>query len=349
VRGSETANLPALFFHGRSTGQADMAQFVQAMGGQQQARDALQGYAIYDALRHATDPGTTKVNPAKLRKWLDQHSEALKHFPGLRLRLAGVSTMQQHVDEAVSTSGLMLRDFDRTAFAQLAGHTDATEAVGRLFSGGNSLARVRQVMNGIGDDARALAGFRRAIVDQALSPRVSQTTAIDAAGEFKDSPAAMIKFLRNNRRALSEVFSAKQLDTLDRVLTDIKSGQAVTTAGSPTGSATKQNQSVGYFLGQAANGAAGASRMSIVGRVAGNLAKAVKGLVMNGDGGPNEMIDRLIEEAMADPTLASELVRKVTPARANSISQDLADRLMVTSAVSGVTTQREPERRAQGR
>ncbi|MEM8971066.1 MAG: hypothetical protein AAGD43_03270 [Pseudomonadota bacterium] len=349
VRSSETGNLPALFFNGRATSEANMAQFVEAMGGRAQARDALQSYAIFDALKNATEPGTATINPTKLRKWIDRHGAALKHFPGLRMRLASVSTMQEHVNEALSTSGIMLRDFDRTAFAQLAGHTDATEAVGRLFSGGNSLARVRQVMSGIGDNERALAGFRRAIVDHALSPRVAKTTSIDAAGEFKDSPAAMIKFLRNNRRALSEVFSAKQLETLDRVLTDIKSGQAVTTAGSPTGSATKQNQSVGYFLGQAANGAAGASRMSIVGRVAGNLAKAARGLVMNGDGGPNEMIDRLIEEAMVDPALALELVRKATPARANSVSQDLADRIMVTGAVSGITTRQESERRAQGR
>lgn len=246
--------------------------FLQAMGGRPQAREALQERIRLDFLHHVVDPGTGKINPQAYARWRRDREHALAMFPELRAPFENAAAAQRVANEVRRDTDVIRRDPERRARllgdravgelneaerAQAAMLHEAKQtrkqwqkATASLYLKGNDIDRVSRgiiassrreekinaVLKEIGHDPIAKQGFIRSMWDAALDK--FSVSALDA----NENPTVMARkirhFMLENEGWMRQLFGAekmKVLETAKKALARIEiSGKSPQPGGSDT-------------------------------------------------------------------------------------------------------------------
>lgn len=313
------------FFNAGRTSRTDVQQFLAAAGDREKAVQALKEYAAGDLKRAATGADGA-IDPAKWRKWMDQHVAALRPFPELMRQMDSVGKAQSLVATVGRQADDAVRAFEASPAGKLVGDRDPDRAFAQILQGGNVTAGLRQLVRLAKGDAGQV---RRAAVDYLLRS-IENPGSVDAAGEVGLSTAKMARTVDKLAGPLQEsgLFGADHVSALRKVVEDMRRGVYAQNAGRAVGSNTYQNLSAASVLGQIGLGRLAESTLfaSTVGRPVAFLLRI-----------PDQEVRRLIADAMLDPNFALQLARRATPDRMEWVARSLNRRLTATAA--GATAQ----------
>jgi hypothetical protein len=222
---------------------------------------------------------------------------------------------------------------------------DVTKTVGSILTGKNSTEGMQQLAQAAARSPEAVQGLRQAVVDHISGKLVSNTEAGTSGTNLLKSDQFQT-FVRQNRGALSQVFSPEEMATLDRISADLKRANRSTTAVKlPGGSNTAQdlhgmqahdpNATVlDRVISEASAAAAGAA----VGHAAGAGLGWMGAKVANAFRASGlKKADDLVSEAMLNPELARDLLRKAPPKPDSGQSIALASRLRRIAMAAAAT------------
>ena len=301
------ANIASRFFKPGATGGETAQEFINAVGTNPNAREALENYIQQDLLSSATNPVTGEITDRKLKSWLHKYRPALKKL-GLEDKFKSVETARESLDDALE----MKTAFDKSVASKILDN-DIDEAVKKVFEGGKLNKKARALMNKVKHDPKAVSGLQNAMIDHIIDS--SQTTAVDAFGEKIISMAGVDKTFRKLRPAINIVFkdSPNKLKALDTYRSALRIMQRGKTSPLGGGSDTAENII-----------AAMASKSGLAhGKIA-TIAKAViKPLLDMGDAHVNLLLNR----AAFDPEFAYTLMQAAKGAPVDMIERKLKGHL----------------------
>lgn len=323
LRPDET--VAARFFNASKTSRTDVQQFLAAAGDREKAVQALKEYAASDLKRAATGADGI-IDPAKWRKWMDQHVAALRPFPELMAKMNSVGRAQELVNVVGRQADDAARAFEASPAGKLVGDRDPDRAFAQIIQGGNVTAGLRQLVRMTKGDAGQV---RRAAVDYLLRS-IENPGSVDALGEVGLSTAKTARLVDRLAGPLQEsgLFSADHVAALRKVVEDMRRGVYAQNAGRAAGSNTYQNLSAASVLGQIGLGRLAESTLfaSTIGRPVAFLLRI-----------PDQEVRQLIAQAMLDPDFALQLARRATPDRMEWVARSLVRRAAATAA--GATAQ----------
>jgi hypothetical protein len=182
---------------------------------------------------------------------------------------------------------------------------DPVRAIDRVLDSGSRVQDMRALRDLVSSDPAAVSGLRRSFID-AWQARTT-TTAPDAAGNFRQSPAAAERFWREHADVARVIFKPEEVGMFDNIARDFASGNRVNTVGKAVGSNTFQNATTAMVLGQITGGTLDPLMME---RMLGGTAGRVLRLIY---GGAERQVQDLVYQAMLDPEVGRALVAKATP------------------------------------
>lgn len=203
----------------------------------------------------------------------------------------------QQVDD-VRTTGTLAQGFRSSPAGRfLTGDLDA--AVKSTLGAPDSANRLQSLAMSVGDDPQAVAGLRRAIIDNFRASARSKV-AEDTMGNPNLVAAGSARWLESNREALRGILTPDQLgglETITRALKD-QARTATKVAGSDTGRNIATQNIVESLLWKGMGDAA-------------IMAPLRKTLNLVYSGGSEKIADRLAE-VMLDPQVAAALMQRPT-------------------------------------
>lgn len=308
------SEVPAAYFNATRGGPDDAAKFIQALGDRPRAVTALQDHAVNDVRAYATNPDGT-INPDRWRAWMDRHAGALRQFPELRQQLDTVGGAQRALDAAGERATQSLATVETSA-ARFFLKNDPDKAIAAALSGSRPQQNMAELVNLANHDSSgaALNGIRRGIVDHALQS--GSTTATTATGDQLLSPASFIRWWQGNREAVAPAFDMAQRRVFDAVARDLESRARVDTVGRAIGSNTAQNINANFLLDTLLPGSKvpQSAIPQAVGKVLGWVYKLA----------PDDS-QRLLYDAMLNPSTAQALLTRATPANAPQLNRALSE------------------------
>jgi hypothetical protein len=322
----------ARFFNAGKSSRTDMAEFMRAAEGRAAAVEALRDYAIGDLRRAAVDDAG-RVDPKRWAAWVAKHDAPLKAFPEVRGEFANVAAAQRTVDRLTARRDQAVTDFGRSGAGKFLDGRDADAAFASVINSGNRTQGLTQLVRMAKGDADKLGQLRRATVDH-LIKTVENTGSVDALGNQSLSPAKTVRFMSTNGKALqkSGLLSPGQIAVLRRVEEDMNRAVYVQTVGKAVGSPTYQNFAAGAVLGQLAMG-----RARHNGLLANTIGRAGNWIFKIAD----RDVQKLVADAMLDPSLARDLMARATPDRMQWVVGMLKRRAVATGLITGATADGE--------
>lgn len=297
--------VPQQFFGPGAKGAATMKEWLRANGNNPEGLEAMRQHIATQA-REALGDST---NVTKLSNFLMKNKPALDAFdPALydQLRTAAARGGEREAFGS-SAAGTFLKD-------------NPADAIRKTLSAADSERRVADMVRAAGDDAGALEGLRRGVLDDFRNAAKSSVRE-DAAGtpQLMANPAAT--WLDANRTAAAKVLTKDQMAALDLIVSSMKT-DARTATGS-VGSNTYQKMATGSVL----------ARLLPRGTDASPLGKPVNWAVTKlYDNLDQVMLDRLME-VLADPPTAAMLMKRASPGNVK-LAESYLKRLPVAGAAS---------------
>lgn len=230
-------------------GETSVDDFLQALGGRPQAREALQDRLRLDFFHHVVNPTTGRVNPDLLAKWQQRRRAALALYPDLGAQFQSATTAQRVANQVRADAQSIARDPERMTriygyqgFGKLseAERTHAAildtvkqtkkqweKAAASIYLQGNDVDRmsrsilasskreqkINEVLKEIGQDPIARNGFIRALWDASLDK--FSVKAIDA----NENPVQMARLIRQylveNEGWMTQLFGPERLKALN--------------------------------------------------------------------------------------------------------------------------------------
>ena len=334
------AELPGLFFNSTKGSADDAQQFIAAFPDRGAAVDALKGYAVMDLRRAAVDADGT-VNPARLQSWLSKNAAALNQFPELRKDLMALKDAQVTVDSLYSNQTRTLAETQKGALGSFIANPDA--AVAKVLSKSTPPSEVMRLRSMVGDDPVALAGLRRAVLENGIPQlRADFITDTTAQGVNKIPWLTVKSFINQNRQKLALILEPEQLTAMENVALDMARANASGSAGRVAGSNTIQNLSSANLIARLTSGGVNLTEggQGLVGNTLGQLGRFVGWAYTM----PEAQVQQLLVEAMLDPQLAKALSSMPTPQNLQNITNMLVQRGFVTSGVAATGGERQSER-----
>lgn len=341
------ASVPQKFFHPGPTGFQDMQSLYKAVG-EESAIPLMTDFAASSLRRAALrDDGT--IDPRRYATWASQHADALRALPSqVKSQFADAASASEAVANAAKSRQAALSEMEKGAIARVmnAESGDAvTKTIGNLLGTQNATAEMQRIANAAAKDPYAMRGLRQSVADYMQRKFISNTEAA-TSGEDVIRSDQLQTFLRNNRPALSTVFSPSEMDSLNAIARDLKrSNRSITAVKLPGGSNTAQD----LYAVRKDTPVSNLRRFAIdlgfgglVGLHSGTAAGIAVGLGAHGiqllRNAGIENANQLITRAMLDPELAKELLVK-TPAR-GTLPRSLVNKLksMATTSVAVSST-----------
>lgn len=347
------ARVPQKFFY-PGPGSFQDVQKLRNTVGDANALPILQDYAASSLRRVAERPDGT-LDPAKVTSWQTKHSDALRAFPELDAKFSTAADASQAITDAAQARKAALDDYRSSTLGKLIGAQDAdavTKTVGNVFGKPNSAQAMGEMVQAVAKNPEAQQGLRQAVADH-ISNRFISNTEAGTSGQNLFKADQFQSFVRQNRPALSQVFNPDEMKTLDAIAADLKqANRSISASKLPGQSNTAQdiygtslrnpNASV---LDRAITEELGASAGALAGHVAGGtmlgwlgarVANAARGAGMN-------KVNDLISEAMLNPDLARDLLRRVPAKASTGYASALAARLR-RIAIANSAIQLAPQR-----
>lgn len=339
------SDVAARFFHGGKSSLEDVNAFARAVGDNQGAAATLIDYAASDLRRFAVKPDGS-LDARRWRTWMDRNFQALKGLDQLtgsaelRSRFQKLADAQQMVDSMGEARTRSIAEFQDSA-ARFFLDTDPVKAVEGALRSKDPAAAFADLSRRVAQDPEAAAGLRRAVLDHMQARLRGNAEAGDTGLPLWKSDAFQT-YVRQNAPALRQVFTADQMKAMEAVAADLqRANRSVAGSKVPGGSDTAQNVAAlaslpgGSILWRLIGGAGMAGSGAYGGAIAGGPVGAVAGAAIGGlaqlgrEIGMRRIND-LLTEAMLNPSLAAQLLRKATPQEEPQLLAQLTRRLTST-------------------
>jgi hypothetical protein len=319
------------FFNSGRASATDLAEFLRAAESRLAAVEALRDYAVGDLRRVAVDDAG-RVDPKKWSGWVAKHGQALSAFPDLRREFSNVAAAQRSVDRLQARRGEAVKGFEKSAAGEFL-KKDPDAAFASVLESGNRTQGLTQLVRMAKGDADTLGQLRRAAVNRMLR-KIENKGAVDALSNNVLSPTKTKEFIAANAKPLqkSGLLTPGQIAVLRRVEEDMNRAVYAQTVGKAAGSNTFQNFSAAFVLGQMSLGMAKPNGLlaNTIGR-AGNVLYKIS----------DREVQKLVADAMLDPSLARELMARATPDRVLWLNQMLKRRALATGLITSATADGE--------
>lgn len=277
-------------------------------------------------LRRAALRADGTLDPAKFAAWQKAFKDGLRALPSeTRAKFASAAKASETLANAQAERATALKDAQQGAIGKVMGLSspeDVVKTVGQILNGRTAVADMKALAKATANDPVARQGLRRAITDHIASKFIGNTEAA-TSGESLIKADAYQSFIRQNRAALHLVFSPEEVRTMEAVAEDIQRAKRSQNAVRlPGGSNTAQDS---QSLIQRVSDAAGKSWLHVLGGALGathgplgaaagvmtaHLTQALRARGI-------ARVDSLVSEAMLDPALARELLKKAPRKSAN--------------------------------
>lgn len=206
----------------------DLREILSIAPDEAAGRQAVRNYLFASASR--TMDGDT-VNPARLRKWMENHQGPLRQFPEVDAELKGVLKSAINAgkkgDEAISAAKndlariakeakLSDAEFNKSA-ASIFLNNDPEKAVAKIMAANDRQKAMRDAVKLVSKDPQAKKGFKAAVSDwlkESISGTAGGRTANDAD---PITVGALTKALRRNRNTLAKVYAEEEIKALESV------------------------------------------------------------------------------------------------------------------------------------
>lgn len=277
-------------------------------------------------LRRAALKADGTLDPAKFATWQKAFKDALRALPPeTRAKYASAAKASETLADAQAERAASLKAAQQGAIGKVMGLSsaeDVTRTVGQILNGRTAVADMKALAKATSGNPEARQGLRRAITDHIAAKFVSNTEA-GTSEEGLIKADAYQTFIRNNRAALHLVFSPEEVRTMEAVAEDIQRAKRSQNAVKLPGQSNTP-QDTNAVLQRIANGA-GKSWLHILGGALGathgpfgaaagvltaHLAQALRARGI-------ARVDQLVSEAMLNPSLARELLKKAPRKSAN--------------------------------
>lgn len=330
------ARVPEKFFHAGPTSASDIRQLRSTIG-DDKANQLLSDYAATSLRRAAEQPDGT-LDPGKVAAWQRRYSGAMSEFPEMAQKFSTAAGATDAIAEAAASQRTAVSARNASALGKIVkadNPDDVTRTVGGIFGSKNARQSMADLVKSTASSPEATQGLRQAVADHIAQNFISNTEAGTSGMGLLKSDAYQT-FLTKNRGALSEVFSPEEIKTLDAIGADLRrANRSITAVKIPGGSNTAQDihaiiennpQStiLDKVMAKAALAVAGKAIAGTAGSIFGFLgANAVSAARTSG----LKKVDDLVTEALLDPVLAKNLLRRAPAAPDGPMSQPIAARL----------------------
>lgn len=316
-------------------GATNIKNVMKAAGSSSEAKDAIEAAAVM-SLKAATGRDGI-IDPKKFVDWRAKHADALREVPDLDKRMGSAAEAGKAVADISAKRKEALDTVRRTAIGKLLkveDEADVSRAIGTMLNGAGAVKAMRELVAEAKADPEAMAGLQRAVVDHLTSKFRTPKDALSAD--------AFQKYIGRNTPALSQVLDPEQINAIHAIAKDLK--RATKDVRSPGGgSDTAENLGDRARFGidqpsiwkallqRAAAGAPGAVVGLLHSHIA-SLAGFLGGAVLQHmrAAGIKTVAD-LVHEAMLDPDLMRELLRKA-PKKPGTGSAISLSRILANSA-----------------
>lgn len=315
------------------------------------------------SLRKAAMTADGTIDPDKFAAWKARHAEALD-----ALEKVAPNSTAPYEDAAKAGVNLALiahqraaaiKAMQRSAIAKVANvdnPNDVTRSIGSIFGRRDAVQTMREVATAAKKDPVAFEGLRKAIIDHMTEKLVSNTEAATSGKNLIKSDQFQT-FVGKNRAALAQVFSGKEIASMEAIARDLKrANRSIASTKIPGGSDTAQNLAsmtkyaieptiLNKLLEFGAWGGGGAGALighglesgvtgALIGAGAGQVARWIGGLRAAGITHVNE----LVRDAMLNPDFAKTLLMKASK-RAGRGSDATFARTLSRLALQGAALQ----------
>lgn len=288
----DAGNVPGRFFVGGPAGKARSREFIKATGDPAKAEELIREHVATRLIDKKIVDSSGIIKPDRLADFITDHREALTPYRGLTKSLKDASKAQQLVDHLALKRAGALKAFEKSGAGAII-DVEPERVAARLLGRRDAARATEQVARIANKAPETRAALKRAFVDHL----VEKTT--NAQGDFKS--ATLDKFIRTNRRALSKVFSADEIEQFSKVAKDLLSRDRVQYVGSLSrniGSPTSMNLSVAQWLSRSKAG-----KIAKLGNHYVGLADSMRGWQIG-------QRNRMLMEAALDPRVAQSLLKQ---------------------------------------
>ena len=352
----QESSVPQTLFRPGPGGFQDVTAYLKATD-PATAIPALTDYAAM-ALRRAAGKDDGTLDPAKATNWLRANQDALRALPAdVRAKFQNAATASDVVADAMATRKQILDDYQKSAFAKLAGldsADDATRTVGNVLNSGNRVQQMAQLAATAARNPDAMAGLRKAVADYISRRMISNTEAATSGVEGIKSDQFQT-FIKDNAETLGHVFTQDEIGNMQAVAADLqRSNRSLTAVKIPGQSNTAQDLAAGgkqsvlskltsQALGQGAAAAAGlgmsATGVGIIPAAATWL--GVQTLLHFRAAGMQRTND-IVREALLNPELAKALLAQA-PVKGGGEAAIRIRSALMRSGVYGMANSQNPQ------
>lgn len=335
----ESARVASRAFTPGAAGFERMQAVRRALGpNSRKAMAAIESYAI-DSMRKAAMGDDGVLDAAKVDRWRRAHSDALRAFPELDIRIQDAASASETAAQFATARKAAVDDAQRGAIGRLIGvedPQDVSRIVGGLFGRQDSVQQLGQLRRAIGNDQEALQGLRRATADF-LSSRLMTNTEAATSGQTLISADQMQTFVRQNKAALRTVFSGDEVTTLEAVAADLQRANRSLTAVRIPGQSNTVQDALAVTSGDTSTSILGklmAASMASGGALAGlGVQGGGTGAVLGAGAGALigalrqsgiQRVNELVTDALLNPNRARMLLAKVPANNAKRESDMMA-------------------------
>lgn len=184
------------------TGKLDTADdFMRAMGGNAEARQAIRDYAAQDLINTGLNSQTGELVSKNVHRWYAKNYGMLKKF-GVTDDFKNVVNAQKLVDKAIR----MNDTFNKSVAGKIL-NADPDKIIPQMFSGSfgkNKASVAEDLRKMVGNDPAAINGIQKSFADYLM--KRSQTTGVDILENPVISFANMSKMIREYSPAIKVLY-----------------------------------------------------------------------------------------------------------------------------------------------
>jgi len=282
------ANIASRFFKAGPKGQEAAQEFMNAVGKDKDALNAMRDYIKQDLIDKSTNPNTGEIVKTKLNSWLAKNRKALEVY-GMGREFNSIKKAQGALEDAIT----LKTEFNKSVASKMLG-ADVDSAIGKAFQKGSTRVSAINLMRQVKGDKKAVNGLQNGIIDHIIT--TAETTAPDFLGNKIISLAGFEKEFKKMLPAMKIVFkdAPLKMKALTEYRTALGRMQALkkspTLVGGPD-TAEKIISNIAYGLG------AGKSRVLNI------LRTVAKPLLTLSD----DMVNGVLNRAAVDPDFAYTL------------------------------------------
>jgi len=229
------ANVAGKIFRPGRAGAEPAKEFMNSMGDNKQAMQAMEDYVKQDFLLSATNPVTGEITETGLKRWRFKYKTSLDEL-GFTKKFDSITSARKQLDSAME----MKTEFEKSLASKLL-KSDVDEAIKKAFASGSKRHGVKSLLHRLKGDKKAVSGLQNSIIDHIMS--VSETTARDAFDNPIVSLAGFEREFKKFKPAIEEAFRGdplklKALNQYRDALKTLQRGKASPLGG---GSDTTEN------------------------------------------------------------------------------------------------------------